>query len=135
MKKAAKKAAKKVPRRPAAEKPAPAEWQPATEQPLELGESAKEFQKNGDKRNWLLAILRHPYFREAEAILKDEQEPRADLPIFLTDPTVCSHRFHQRAGLNYFIDGLKRLTKLPVEVKIPQPKRLSTLADLEKSKP
>jgi hypothetical protein len=112
MRKAAKKAAKKVPRRPAPEP----EWQPATQEPLEPVESAKDFQKDGGKRNRLLAILRDPAFREAQEILRAELEPSGDLPIFF-NPDNAAARYHQHAGMKYFMDGLRRLSKEPHEKK------------------
>jgi len=115
MKPAAKKAAKETP-----------EWEAATMDPLILGESAPEFQKDGAKRNRLLAILRDPVFREAVAILEDEMKPRGDLAIFLKKPKVAAARFHQQAGLTYLTDGFRRLATEPKTPKAPQPKRLTT---------
>lgn len=93
--------------------PAPekSEWEPATRDPLELGQSADDFKKDGAKRNRLLTLLRDPVFREAVAILEDELKPRGDLAIFLGNETVSAHRYHQQAGMTYLTDGLRRLTK------------------------
>lgn len=110
---------KKAPRRPA-------KSVLPTPDPVVLGESASGFQKDGAKRSRLIAILSDPVFREAAAILKDEIEPRGDLKIFLESETVSAHRYHQFAGLNYLLDGFRRLTKEHQEVKIPQGKRLTT---------
>lgn len=129
MSKIAKKAAKKVPRRPPARTRATllkdAEWSPATLEPIVLGEAAPAFQKDAAKRMKLMAILRDPVFREAMAILEDEIRPRGDLAIFLKKPEVAAARFHQQAGLIYLTDGFRRLTKEPQVHKVPQGKSLT----------
>ena len=109
-----------------AAKEADSEWSPPTPDPVESGLSAVNFQKDGAKRSRLMVILRDPVFREAHAILKDELEPRGDLAVFLGNETVSAHRYHQFAGMNYLVDGLKRLSKEPVERKILRGKTLTT---------
>ena len=102
------------------------EWTPATSDPGEAVESAPEFQKDGARRARLLSILRDPVFREATAILKGELEPRGDLAIFLGNDTVSANRYHQFAGLNYLLDGFKRLSTEFREQRTPVGKRLTT---------
>lgn len=120
MRKVAKKAVKKV---------VEESWTPATQDPVEPGVSVVQFKKDGAKRSRLIGILRDPVFREAVEIIKDELEPRGDLPIFYK-PKIAAARYHELAGMKYLTDGLRRLTKEHQETKPLKGRSLSTAADL-----
>ena len=88
--------------------------------------TSAEFQKDPVRRDKLAALLKNPVLKEAFDALKDELEPRDDLPVTLANPTVAAHRYHQHAGANHIIKGLARLANPAPEVKQLPVKKLRT---------
>lgn len=96
--------------------------------------TAQEFQQSEARRVRLAEILDDPVFKEAVAVLENEQKPRGDLALFQS-LEVSAHRYHQFAGMTYFTDGLKRLSNPVKRVAAPRGKQLRTLQNEETSSP
>lgn len=95
--------------------------------------NAEEFSRNEDNRAGLARVLADPYFTAAMAILADEISPSVESPA-KANPVLAASLYHQAAGVNFVRNGLVRLTKLPVERKVPQVKHLKpTPRDSEES--
>lgn len=86
--------------------------------------TAAEFQADANRRDKLATLLKNPVLKEAFEALKDELEPRDDLPVTLANPTVAAHRYHQHAGANHIIKGLARLAKPAPPVVKPKGRKL-----------
>lgn len=88
--------------------------------------TCEEFQNDENRRTKLEKLLKDPVLKYAFEALKDELEPRDDLPVTLANPTVAAHRYHQHAGANHIIKGLRRLTQPFKTIKAPQGRKLRT---------
>jgi hypothetical protein len=85
--------------------------------------TSDDFTRHEENRLALATLLSNPTLRTALDILKDEVAPAhggaAD-----ANPVLAAAKYHIAAGANHVIDGLERLTRLPVQRAMPNIKKL-----------
>ncbi len=92
----------------------------------------EEFLKHPENRDTLKTLIENPVFVAATAALKDGFDAFPSKTAE-ANPVVSAARFHEIAGMNFFIRGLAELTKDPEPQKpTPQTKRMpKNLDDLK----
>jgi hypothetical protein len=82
-----------------------------------------DFRKQEANRVELAQLLLHPTLQAALNILADASAPSIGMETY-SNPVIAAAKYHQAAGANSVLDGLTRLTKPPVERKVPRGKQL-----------